>query len=372
MGTRWAGVVLVVTLAGCSAGLPARHETTSHPPPSPSRNPAVTEPVNPVRKGRLDGRCRVAYRQKGLANGAKFLDIATNRGQAWAVGERVDIDYHDAVLVHWDGRRWRRLVRELPERSRSLTLTKVSASTPANVWINAEDYEGSDSGLLRFDGRRWSFLPIETDETDPYQEVLALGDEEAWAFGERWAQHFDGRTWGRYETPITTLAATALSPRDIWAVGTVADGWSSEPAAAHYDGRGWQRTPLPAVTQAGMFDVQLTSVLAVAPDDVWAAGGYHTPDGQFGPLLFRWNGTAWRALAVGEGALTGLSHHGGTVWVAGDEMTSYPPYDSFYLLTQERGRWSRFGTKLPLTVLAHASSTGRLWGLAGNKVMECL
>lgn len=33
----------------------------------------------------------------------------------------------------------------------------------------------------------------------------------------------DGRTWVRHETPITTFAATALSPRDIWAVGTVED-----------------------------------------------------------------------------------------------------------------------------------------------------
>ncbi|MGP4104621.1 hypothetical protein [Nonomuraea sp. KM90] len=156
----------------------------------------------------------------------------------------------------------------------------------------------------------------------------------------------------------------------IWAVGTVTDEWSSEPAAAHFDGRPWQRTPLPAVTPAGS-DVQLTSVLAVAPDDVWAAGNYQTPEGNLGPLLFRWNGTAWRAVAVGkEGELTGLSRDGGTVWVVGNETTSVPSYDSFYLLTHAQGRWSRFDMKLPLAVLAHASGTGRLWGLAGNKIME--
>ncbi|MGP4105164.1 hypothetical protein [Nonomuraea sp. KM90] len=180
----------------------------------------MTESVNPVWKGRLDGRWRVAYRQKELANGAKFMDIATNGRQAWAVGERVEIDYHDSVLVHWDGRRWRRLVRELPERSRSLTLTKVSASAPGNVWIVAEDYEGGDSGLLRFDSQRWSFLPTDTDETETEREVLALGDGKAWTFGGRWARHFDGRTWVQHETPISTLAATALSPRDIWAVAS--------------------------------------------------------------------------------------------------------------------------------------------------------
>ncbi|MEV0230031.1 hypothetical protein [Nonomuraea sp. NPDC050786] len=312
----------------------------------------------------------MAYLQRGLANGARFLDVVAEGSDAWAVGERVEVDHHDSVLVHWDGRRWRRLVRELPERGRSRTLSKVDASAPGNVWVVAEDSEAGDSGLLRFDGRRWSFIPAETDvndEPEPALEVIALGDDQAWTFGERWAKHFDGRNWVRYETPLTTDAASALSPQDIWAVGTTADG----PAAAHFDGRSWQRTPLPPVAPAGTFDAQLTAVLAVAVDEVWAVGSYQTPDSRFGPLLYRWNGTVWRAPALKEGRLTGLARDsGGTLWIAGDAGTPDPPDDSHYLLTYADGRWSQAKTELPLTALAQASDGRGLWGLAGNKIVE--
>ncbi|MEQ4716719.1 hypothetical protein [Nonomuraea sp. B19D2] len=366
MSARSAVVAVVLTLAGCSAAAPAGHE----PPPGhgrpPSQSPAAVDPVDVI----PDGRWRRVYRQKGLANGANFLDIVADGSDAWAVGERVEVDYHESVLVHWDGRQWRRLVQELPERGRSRTLSKVDASAPGNVWVVAEDNEGGDSGLLHFDGRRWSFLPDEIDENDePVStlEVIALGHDQAWTFGERWAKHFDGRKWGRYETPVTTNAASALSPQDIWAVGATADG----PAAAHFDGRSWQRTPLPPVAPAGTFDAQLTAVLAVAADDVWAVGSYSTSDSRFWPLLYRWNGTAWRALALKEGRLTGVAQDGGgSVWIAGDVVNPELSHDDYFLLTHAGGRWSQVSSKLPLTALTQASGGRRLWGLAEDEIVE--
>ncbi|GAA3234126.1 hypothetical protein GCM10020216_054960 [Nonomuraea helvata] len=335
----------------------------------------MAEPVEVATASRLEGRRRTVYRQKGLANGAALLDIVANGRDAWAVGERVVVDYHESVLVHWDGRQWRRLVKELPQRGRALTLSKVDASAPGNVWVVAEDQEGGDSGLLRFDGRRWSFIPDgidESDETESAQEVIALGDDQAWSFGERWARHFDGRSWVKYETPISTNAASALSPQDIWAVGAVTkDSSPSEPAVAHFDGRAWQRTPLPSAVPADMFDAQLTAVLTVAVDDVWAVGNYQTADSRYRPLLYRWNGTGWRALALKEGKPTGLARDsGGTVWIAGDVVNPDPPYDSYYLLTHADGRWSQVKTELPLTALTQASGGRTLWGLAANEIVE--
>ncbi|MFG1679751.1 hypothetical protein ACGFNP_06215 [Nonomuraea sp. NPDC049269] len=369
MGPRLVLVTLaaVLTLAGCTAGSqPVPDETRSV---KASGTPAATRP---------QGRWRVVYRQKGLDHGADFLDItATSESDAWAVGERTfGTDGHEALLVRWDGKRWRRLAKELPKQARYVTLTKVDASEPGNVWVIAEDKEGGESGLLHFDGRRWSFVPDPVDTSDEAaspSEVIALGGGQAWTFGDGWARHFDGQRWTSQAIPIVTHAAFARSPQDIWAVGEsdpVPDDASaqSEPAVAHFDGRTWQRMPLPAPSPPGSFESRLDAVLAVAADDVWAVGGYETPDGTFGPLSYRWNGTAWRAVALDGGRLTGIARDsGGVVWVASHRFNPDPGNDSYRLLAEAGGRWSRVTPSAPVTGM---TSGKPLWAIGQNAITE--
>lgn len=359
----------VLTLAGCTAGAPTRPET---PSVKASGTPVATHP---------QGRWRVVYRQKGLDYGADFLDItATSESDAWAVGERTfGTDGHEALLVRWDGKRWRRLVKELPKPARHVTLTKVDASDPGNVWVIAEDQEGGESGLLHFDGRRWSFVPDPVDTSDEAaspSEVIALRGGQVWTFGDGWARHFDGQRWTSQAIPIVTHAAFARSPQDIWAVGEadpVPDDTSaqSEPAVAHFDGRSWQRMPLPAPSLPGSFESRLDAVLAVAADDVWAVGGYETADGTFRPLSYRWNGTAWRAVALDGGRLTGIARDsGGVVWVACHRFSSDPGKDSYRLLAEAGGRWSRVTPAAPVTAMTSLPSGKPLWAIGQNAISE--
>lgn len=349
----------MVALAGCSA-VPA-----TGPEAGPTGStPSVAPP---------EGRWRVVYRQKGLDHAAEFLDIAaTGEDGAWAVGERTfGTDGHEALLVRWDGERWRRLAKELPKPARYVTLTDVAASDPGNVWVIAEDQEGGESGLLHFDGRRWSFTPDQASAS----EVVALSGGQAWTFGDGWARHFDGRRWTSQAIPIDTRAAFALSPRDIWAVGAAdpapGDAYAqSEPAIAHFDGRAWRRMPLPTSSPPGSSEAELSAMLASAADDVWAVGGYDTEDGAYHPLSYRWNGTAWRAAAVEGGRLTGIARDGGgVVWIAGRRFFS-EAVNSYRLLSDAGGRWSQVAPPAPVTTMTALPGGKPLWAVGQNVITE--
>ncbi|HUR08592.1 MAG TPA: hypothetical protein VM347_39060 [Nonomuraea sp.] len=367
MGPRLVLATLaVLALAGCTAGSPTQ--------PGPGdRTPVATRP---------QGHWQVVYRQKGLDHGADFLDIAaTSEADAWAVGERTfGTDGHEALLVRWDGKRWRRLVKELPKQARYVTLTKVDASDPGNVWVIAEDREGGESGLLHFDGRRWSFVPdpasTSDEESASPSEVIALSGGQVWTFGDGWARHFDGQRWTSQAIPVVTHAAFARSPQDIWAVGEMdpvpGDAYAqSEPAVAHFDGRAWQRMPLPALSLPDSSDARLEAVLAVADDDVRAVGGYETTDGTFRPLSYRWNGTTWRVVALEGGRLTGIARDSdGVVWVACHRFSSEPADDSYRLLAEAGGRWSRVTPAAPVTTMTSLHGGRPLWAIGQNVIME--
>ncbi|TMR16604.1 hypothetical protein ETD86_24790 [Nonomuraea turkmeniaca] len=386
MGPRLAAATLamVVASAGCSVvsatgGEPSPGDRVSSRP-SPADLPSAGTSHTPG-AARPKGRWRVVYRQKGLDHDARFLDIAaTGEADAWAVGERpFGTDGHEALLVRWDGEHWRRVTKELPKAARHVTLTKVDASDPGNVWVIAEDTEGGESGLLHFDGRRWSFTPhpASTSEEDPAgpSEVIALSGGQAWTFGDRWARHFDGRRWTSQSIPIVTHAAVALSPRDIWAVGEADplpdDAYAqSEPAVAHFDGRAWQRMPLPALSLPDSSMSGLSAVLASTTDEVWAVGGYDTADGTFRPLSYRWNGTAWQAVAIEGGRLTGIARDsGGVMWVACRRFVSEGA-DGYRLLAGAGGRWSGVAPSAPVTAMTALPGGKPLWAIGQNAITE--
>jgi hypothetical protein len=108
-------------------------------------------------------------------------------------------------------------------------------------------------------------------------------------------------------------AVTALSPRNVWAVG-VGPGArrKSFPRATivHWDGTSWSivSSPNPHTN----VNSGLGSVAAASANNIWATGS------DAGPLVENWNGTSWSVVSfptgVGIGPVTALSD--GTVFVA--------------------------------------------------------
>lgn len=114
------------------------------------------------------------------------------------------------------------------------------------------------------------------------------------------ALHTDGTSWMEVAVPgvggdVDFLRAVdGVAPDDIWGVG---DGrWISGPQRAwvlHWDGAAWSHVPSPPQDDELMMS-QLFDVVAIAADDVWAAGSYSDPtSGDQGALFLHWDGANW-------------------------------------------------------------------------------
>jgi hypothetical protein len=117
---------------------------------------------------------------------------------------------------------------------------------------------------------------------------------------------------------------TALSSRNVWAVGEYFVGVNTKTLIEHWNGKTWEVVQSP---NAGTGDL-LNSVYAVSPANIWAAGDYFSSSGR--TLIEHWNGKTWKIvsspnLGLGSNDLTavrGTSAH--DIWAVGDAVTSYP------------------------------------------------
>jgi hypothetical protein len=88
---------------------------------------------------------------------------------------------------------------------------------------------------------------------------------------------------------LTTVAAVA--PNDVWAAGqTVADG-GLRSLIEHWNGTAWTKATLPA---SNTYQA-INGLAAMAANDVWSVGYGSTDAGNrpYRPLVMHWNGTAW-------------------------------------------------------------------------------
>src|SRR5258705_6948966 len=87
------------------------------------------------------------------------------------------------------------------------------------------------------------------------------------------AEHWDGTRWRAVAQPIPIGAladVAAIAADDVWAVGN--DNLVA--VTEYWDGSAWTVVPAPSPTGA-----LLSSVTALAPNDVWSAGQYSAPNG---------------------------------------------------------------------------------------------
>jgi len=174
------------------------------------------------------------------------------------------------VVLHWDGRRWATVPGA--DAFGNVSVTAVSASGPADVWLVGEHDSGS-AAALHYDGRGWSDEPL---------GIPAPGDPAV--------IKPDGSAVG-LESGLLTV--DALSPGEVWAVGTTvyisaADFVDRRGLALRWDGARWIGVPVP---YPGTY-TDLHHVAIAAPRNVWALGGA-------GLGLLHWDGARWtRVLAA--------------------------------------------------------------------------
>ncbi|HEX8996494.1 MAG TPA: hypothetical protein VF812_10720 [Ktedonobacterales bacterium] len=175
--------------------------------------------------------------------------------------------------------------------------------------------------------------------------VSALSPTDVWAVGTNSAgegnnlaasliERWEGAAWRLVTNPGAGFlnGVAAVSSTDVWAVGIEPSIVSSAARILieHWNGTQWSvvPAPIPGQTNSG-----LTSVVAQAANSVWAAGYFNGLGFSPQPLIERWNGSAWSVVnnPLPDGAtaakFNALSVIPGSsqVWATGSVRLGAPP-----------------------------------------------
>jgi hypothetical protein len=267
---------------------------------------------------------------------ANFLTgvSATSRTNAWAVGyfhsDRTGAEL--PLILHWNGRRWTQ-ARGVPAPGRTFNfLFGVSATSAKNAWAvgrftgkNAAD----DALILHWNGRRWTRapgVPNPSSTTNTLFGVAAVSAKVAWAVGqyrnnangqlETLVLRWNGRRWRHVGSPNPSpgtqdgnvlYGVTATSAASAWAVGYYFTSTSTtKTLILHWNGRRWT-TPAggsPSPSKLGNF---LFGVTAVSNTNAWAVGQFDNATDTGVALVLHWDGRAWRQQRAGSAGPHGNS-----------------------------------------------------------------
>ncbi len=159
------------------------------------------------------------------------------------------------------------------------SLSSVAAASPADIWAVGQT-------TIHYDGAGWTAFPapkIHGDNTSNLNGVVDISPTDAWAVGivnigeanpGQVIEHWNGTAWNEY-TKLTFASGdeaslygmTAISGKDIWAVGNLLTGGGTllEALFEHWDGTAW-------TAHEGRFFGFFRGVSADAANDVWAVG----------------------------------------------------------------------------------------------------
>ncbi|MES9541352.1 MULTISPECIES: hypothetical protein [unclassified Actinomadura] len=292
-------------------------------------------------------------------------------------------DQHDRIVAqHWNGRAWRDVPvpAGLPGEIR-----EASATSASNTWaVGDSDSASRGSYALRWNGRKW--VIAHRWATGVVSGVTATGRNKAWVFSDNrrdagvgtW--HFNGRQWTQVQLPYSIERASAVSARDIWAIGN--DASDSFKVIAHYDGTAWTQIPagaaLPDDVQGGEGEpsqhVFLSDVVAVSATQVWVTGTVSRTDDHGTtelPVAARWDGNRWQKVDVPGNwrpRVAAADGRGG-LWISGDGEPRESGRDTPVLMHRSsNGTWSssvvQAGSRTAyVDGLALVPRTTTLWGV---------
>lgn len=231
-------------------------------------------------------------------------DVAVGaRDDAWAVGvdhttdETTFARFRNPLVLHWDGKEWQRVFLQPPRRAGELLDVEILG--PRRIWVRGL---GKDERIHEWNGTGWRALARPREFVDLGHFDLAVRTPtDAWATtgtatdaraAGPYVMHWDGRRWSRTAWPRRHALLEGIAPvssGDAWIAGTVGlfDSPSRHTLIMRWNGRVWHTVPSPSPGR----DSGLSAVDAVSADDVWAVGatGGRT-------LIEHWDGRRWRII----------------------------------------------------------------------------
>ncbi|MDQ6878027.1 MAG: hypothetical protein M3082_10095 [Candidatus Dormibacteraeota bacterium] len=159
------------------------------------------------------------------------------------------------------------------------------------------------------------------------RDIWAVGHQGSFQAGTPLAEHWNGSAWSVVPSPSIQqgylLGASAHGTNDVWAVG-IRLGTVSYSLIEHWDGSSWQVVPSP---NPGIDYNEIDSVVAISSRLAWAVG-FSISNNVSTPILARWNGVSWNlvqspATGVSDNLLrsvAGLSEN--DVWAVGQSRSA--------------------------------------------------
>lgn len=193
-------------------------------------------------------------------------------------------------------------------------LLSVWGSSSKDVWAVGGPLgnAGFEALVLRFDGSRWRSPSV--GGADSYWWVHGSSASDVWLVGEKGRiTHYDGTRFEEHTsgTSATLWGAIAFAPDDVWAVGGMPGGPSTGPddVVLHYDGAAWGTVELPGEPLGRA----LFKVWGTSSDELFVVGEYGT--------IWQKTGDTWTLASdppVATGNLTTVAGCSGSdVWAVG-------------------------------------------------------
>jgi hypothetical protein len=243
---------------------------------------------------------------------ALFGVSLTSPSDGWAVGNLVTtvpnpqggprLVVGRALAERWNGTSWQQVAMAQPatQHARLQAVADLGAQDAWAVGFTGDVAPGTTTpsgGLVEhWDGTRWLIASTPGSMAETLNAVAGTGPSDVWAAGSMnlgapppagdnaFFEHFNGTSWqtvpgpaGNFsEDPVAVTALAALSPSDVWAMGTQNPELSGQPGslnmAAHWNGKRWTVVHTPNLGN-NMFQTDVpTGVTAISTTDVWASG----------------------------------------------------------------------------------------------------
>jgi hypothetical protein len=239
---------------------------------------------------------------------------------AWAAGTvNIGLANPGQVIEQWNGTAWSVYPGPQFAAGDQPSIFGMASTSADDIWAVGDLLEDGGqilTGLFEhWNGQEWTYttggpgVPIlSAASADATGDAWAVGynediiDEDATL-----AMHWNGTSWRSVSTPNVGQgnnqlnAVIALAPNNVWAAGLSTPVAPPQSAATltlieHYDGTSWSVVPSPNVgPNSGYQSNRLFGLTADSPDDIWAFGSYFAADGSGHQmtLLLHWNGTKW-------------------------------------------------------------------------------
>ncbi len=249
----------------------------------------------------------------------------TSANDVWAVGyffNCTSLIELEPLILHWDGTRWHVSLASILSTQGSNALNGVVALSPTNVYAVGYQVNPVNSGVItlveHWDGTKWTVMqtPNANQNGNLLNAVTAVSPTDIWAVGSLVDQtntsnltlieHFDGVQWSIIPSPNPRngfldqnilSSVVAVSSTSVTAVGFVLD--AAVPSAItlieHWDGATWKVVNSPNVSTSSGDANHLNAIAMLSPTDMYAVGWFEdaATNGQHTTLIEHFDGSRW-------------------------------------------------------------------------------